>query len=156
MQIHFPILGTQLTQREVESLGDACVESFAEYLGIRLTTFKKHLVDDGAYVGHSYGEYIVSGKVILALEAVVMLSLRPHGTPTAISAEVIHFLQGRRVGFQEYRGLSYLNFLYDEERGWIENGDEIDCSEEWASIRSPRFSPGQTLSVTYDGWAKIS
>lgn len=153
MKLHFPALGAKPTQDEVESMGDACVDSFAEFLGTRLKTFKKHLVDDGSYVGHCYGEYIVNGKVILAIEVVMLLGLRPVGTPPAICSEVLHFIRGRRVGFQDCRGLSYINYLYDVHRGWIENGDEIDCVEEWAKIRSPRFDPQQSLSVTYDGWS---
>lgn len=153
MKLSFPALGTKLTKVEVESMGDACVDSFAQFLGTHLTTFKKHLVDDGSYVGHCYGEYIVNGKVILAVEAVILLGLRPIGTPPAICAEVLHFIQGRRVGFQDCRGLSYINYLYDIDRGWIENGDEIDSMEEWAKIRTPRHHPQQSLSLTYDGWS---
>jgi hypothetical protein len=151
---NFPTLGTQLSEGEVERLGDECVSSFSEYLGISLHPFKKHLVDDGSFAAHCHGEHTLRDRKVCSIEAIVLLGLRPEGAPPAICAELLHFIRGRRVGFQDCGGASYLCFIYDLVRGWLENGYELDSDEEWATITSPRYSEYSDTQTTYDGWGK--
>ena len=142
--------GRTVASDVLERLGDSCVASFGEFAGLDFFIHRKWLVDDGSYVGHCSAE--VSCELEISIEAAVMLSLKDPGEPPKISADLMHFVHGRRVGVTEWQGDSVSSFLFCSDRGWFANGDGLGDDGGWETVFRRRFLKRGEVIVERDGW----
>ena len=146
-----------LCREEMIKLSDALVNSFAAVLQLEIRIYKRHIVSNEAIACHFRTVDTFGGGFFLDAQGVTLLELRHDETPR-ITAEVIVFSNGMRLGLSRHRGESYYRFRCVGKGGrdaWetfsVENGWMADGPDDWSTVEKPTdFSASNPIDDTWE------
>ena len=136
----------------MKEISDVLNLHLSDYLQIKLSIFKRNIVEGESFVCHVFGELSHAGPFDLRLEGVILLQVRD-ALPPNIDAELFIFSRGERLGLQRFNGESFLPIhlqLTGETPKWESKGWLVDGSDDWGNITQLRSSLYNGLEDTWE------